>query len=90
MDPAARGALAGGDARANAARILRILAGEDDPAAGAVTLNAAAAIAIGREATGAAGLLAASAEARELLRSGKALATLETWRTAARAAVGTP
>ena len=84
---AAPGALAGGDARANADRIVRILGGESDPAAGAVALNAAAAIAVGREATDAAGLLAAGAEATELLRTGKPLATLEAWRTAARAAV---
>jgi len=84
---AAPGALAGGDARANADRIVRILGGESDPAAGAVALNAAAAIAVGREATDAAGLLAAGAEATELLRTGKALATLEAWRAAARAAV---
>ncbi len=83
----AAGALAGGDARANAARILHILSGADDPASGAVALNAAAAIAVGREATDAAGLLAAGAEATEALRSGRALATLDAWRAAARAAV---
>ena len=87
LEPAAPGALQGGDAQANAARILRILAGEGDPAAGAVALNAAAAIAVGREATDARGLLAAGAEAAEVLRSGRALITLDTWRAAARAAV---
>jgi anthranilate phosphoribosyltransferase len=80
-------ALAGGDAAANAARIRRILGGEADPAAGAVALNAAAAIAIGREDTSAAGLRSAAAEAVAALRSGAALRTLDAWRAAARAAI---
>ena len=88
FEPAAPGALAGGDAAGNAARIERILAGADDPATGAVALNAAAAIAIGREATDAAGLRRAADEAMTALRSGKARETLEAWRTAARAAAG--
>jgi anthranilate phosphoribosyltransferase len=87
LSPAPPGALAGGDAAENAARLLRILAGAEDPASGAVALNAAAAIAIGREATDAAGLRAAAAEATEALHSGAALRTLEAWRAAARAAV---
>jgi anthranilate phosphoribosyltransferase len=84
--PAEQGALAGGDASGNAARIERILAGEKDPAAGAVALNAAAAIAVGREATDSAGLRAAAEEAMEALRSGRARDTLDAWRAAARAA----
>jgi anthranilate phosphoribosyltransferase len=78
--------LASGDAAANAARIERILEGADDPAAGAVALNAAAAIAVGREKTDAQALRAAGEEARETLRSRKAKETLETWRAAARKA----
>jgi anthranilate phosphoribosyltransferase len=80
------GALEGGDAAANAARLERILGGEDDPATLAVALNAAAAIAVGREKTDAQGLRAAGDEARETLRSRKAKETLEAWRAAARAA----
>jgi anthranilate phosphoribosyltransferase len=90
LEPAPPGALGGGDARANAARILAILAGEADPAASAVVLNAAAAIAVGREATDPAGLRAAAAEAAEALRSGRARRTFEGWRAAARAAISTP
>ena len=84
---ATREALAGGDARENAARITRILSGEADPAAGAVALNAAAAIAVGREDTSPAGLRAAADEARALLRSGAAGNKLDAWRAAARAAL---
>jgi anthranilate phosphoribosyltransferase len=90
LTPAAPGALAGGDAHTNAARLLRILSGAEDPASGAVALNAAAAIAVGREATDPGGLRAAAAEARDALRSGKALRTLEAWRSAARAALSSP
>jgi anthranilate phosphoribosyltransferase len=90
LDPAPPGALGGGDARANAARILAILSGEEDPATSAVVLNAAAAIAVGREATGPAALRAAAAEAAEALRSGAAQRTFETWRAAARAALSAP
>jgi anthranilate phosphoribosyltransferase len=87
IEPARDGALDGGDAKENAARIRAILGGADDPAAGAVALNAAAAIAVGREDTSPAGLRAAAEEARELLRSGAALRALDTWRAAARAAI---
>jgi anthranilate phosphoribosyltransferase len=88
--PTEPGALAGGDAASNAARIERILAGEDDPAARAVALNAAAAIAVGRERTEPADLRAAGDEATDAIRSGKAHETLETWRAAARAAAPKP
>jgi anthranilate phosphoribosyltransferase len=84
LDRAAEGALAGGDAAGNAARIRAILAGEDDPAAGAVALNAAAAIAVAREATDARGLRDAAGEARDAMRSGAALRTLASWCAAAR------
>jgi anthranilate phosphoribosyltransferase len=86
IGPLLPSAVEGGDAAANAARIERILGGEDDPATDAVVLNAAAAIAVGREKTDAKGLRAAGDEARETLRSRKAKATLETWRAAARRA----
>jgi anthranilate phosphoribosyltransferase len=88
LAPSKEGALDGGDATENAARILAILRGEADPARDAVTMNAAAAIAIGREATDAAGLSEAMRDAREALRSGAALATYERWRDAARKAKG--
>lgn len=84
IDPIAEGALDGGDAAQNAARILAILGGEADPASDAVALNAAAAIAIGRERTDASGLRDAATEARELLRSGAARRALDAWRKAAR------
>jgi anthranilate phosphoribosyltransferase len=86
--PSPLGALAGGDAATNAARIEAILSGEDDPAVAAVALNAAAAIAVGRERTDADGLRAAADEATSVLRSGKARATLDAWRSAARRAAG--
>lgn len=86
MDPAPEGALDGGDARQNAARITSILGGADDPARGAVALNAAAAIAIGRERTGAADLRDAAREASEILASGAGARLLAAWRAAARGA----
>jgi anthranilate phosphoribosyltransferase len=79
-------ALRGGDAQHNAAHIVRILSGEPDPAEGAVALNAAAAIAVGREDTSPSGLRAAAEEALSLLRSGAAGKKLDAWRTAAHAA----
>jgi anthranilate phosphoribosyltransferase len=88
LERAAEGALDGGDAPGNAARIRAILAGEADPAASAVALNAAAALAVGREATDARGLRAAAGEALAVLRSGAALRTLEAWCAAARDAAG--
>jgi anthranilate phosphoribosyltransferase len=84
LAPARPGALDGGDARTNAARITAILGGGDDPATEAVALNAAAAIAVGRELTTLAALREAATEALELLRSGAALRTLEAWRAALR------
>jgi anthranilate phosphoribosyltransferase len=86
ITPSPAGALEGGDAAANGARIERILHGEDDPAAPAVALNAAAAIAVGRGATDEAGLRAAADEATTALHEGRAGATLAAWRAAARAA----
>jgi anthranilate phosphoribosyltransferase len=79
LRPSYRGALDGGDAAANAARILAILRGQDDPARDAVLLNAAAAIAIGCEATARGDLPAAATAAEQVLRSGAALHTFETW-----------
>jgi len=77
------GATGGGDATANAARIVAILRGEDDPARDAVILNAAAAIAVGRETTAEPELVSAAREAREALESGAALRVLESWRAIA-------
>jgi anthranilate phosphoribosyltransferase len=84
IDEVPEGALDGGDAKENAARIVAILGGAPDPASDAVALNAAAAIAIGRERTDAQGLRDAADEARELLRSGAALRALDAWREAAK------
>jgi anthranilate phosphoribosyltransferase len=63
------------------------LRGEADPARDAVALNAAAAIAVAREAFGTDALRAAGVEALEAIRSGAAHRTLEAWRTAAREAM---
>lgn len=82
------GALDGGDAETNAARLRAILAGEDDPARGAIIINAAAAIAIGREATGQGGLREATAAATEVLRTGAALRAFEVWRAIAQECSG--
>ncbi len=84
--PSPAGAIAGGDARDNAAAILAILRGEAHPAHDAVALNAAAAIAIARGAVDASGFHAAGAEARAAIRSGAAIATLERWIAVAREA----
>ncbi|APR79880.1 Anthranilate phosphoribosyltransferase [Minicystis rosea] len=86
--PAPEGALDGGHAAANAARIRGILGGDADPAQGAVAMNAGAAIAIGRERTDGAGLREATAEALDLLRSGRALRALDTWRAVLREGSG--
>jgi anthranilate phosphoribosyltransferase len=84
LTPAPAGALDGGDAAGNAARILAILGGAEDAAQGAVALNAAAAIAVGRERTDPAGLREAAGEALEALRSGAALRKLDAWRAVVR------
>ncbi len=74
-----REALAGSDAPANAAAILRIVRGEPHPATLAVILNAAAALAI---ATGE-DLKGAAERARRAIVQGAAQETLDTWRAAA-------
>ncbi|HVY44620.1 MAG TPA: anthranilate phosphoribosyltransferase [Minicystis sp.] len=89
LAPSPAGALDGGDAAENAARIRSVLRGEADPARDAIAMNAAAAIAIAREDTSAAGLRSAAEDALSALRSGAALATFERWRDAAREAKGT-
>jgi anthranilate phosphoribosyltransferase len=88
LKESAEGALDGGDAAENAARIEAILRGKDDPARTAVVINAAAAIAIGREEVGRDALRGAAVDAQDALASGKAHATLEAWRLAAREAKG--
>jgi anthranilate phosphoribosyltransferase len=85
LRPSPPGALDGGDAAENAARILAMLRGQNDPARTAVILNAAAAIAVGCESTRPADLPAAAAAAEQVIRSGAALRTLETWQTLAHA-----
>jgi anthranilate phosphoribosyltransferase len=72
-------ALRGGDAPANAAAIVAMLAGEDHPAVGAVVLNAAAALALVRGGD----LRACADEARSAIASGRARDTFEGWRRAA-------
>ena len=79
-----RRALAGGDAKENAAAIVTMLAGGDHPAREAVVLNAAAAIVV---ATGTPPREAA-AEARDALGSGRARRTFEAWKSAAVSAKG--
>ena len=66
----------GGDAGANAAVIREILRGQPHPATNAVLLNAAAAIVIVKNRTP----RDAFEEAEQALSSGKAAATLQTWR----------
>jgi anthranilate phosphoribosyltransferase len=79
VDLCALSDLAGGDAQRNAEITLAVFAGETGPAADAVALNAAAAIAVaGRAADLGEGL----ALAREALRSGAAMATLSALRAA--------
>lgn len=75
-------ALAGGEARDNAAAIRTILDGGAHPAAEAIVLNAAAALVVARGTPP----RDAAAEARDALRSGRASATLEAWAMAARRA----
>jgi anthranilate phosphoribosyltransferase len=74
--------LAGGDAAENARAIEEVLGGEAHPAAEAIALNAAAALAVFRGGD----LRAAGDEAREALRSARGLVTLKAWREAARRA----
>jgi anthranilate phosphoribosyltransferase len=79
FDVSPAGAIAGGEPAENARALRTILGGEPHPAADAVALNAAAALVVfdglsERE---------AGAQAREIVKSGKALKTLETWASAA-------
>jgi anthranilate phosphoribosyltransferase len=83
MPRSPEGAVGGGDAAENAARIVAILRGAPDPARDAVILNAAAAIAVGREATTSPELLAAAREARAAIDEGEALRALDAWRAIA-------
>ncbi len=73
-------ALAGGDAKENAAIVLGLLHGEPHAAAAAVVLNAAAALHVARGGE----LRACANDARDAIASGRALATLEAWRAAAK------
>jgi anthranilate phosphoribosyltransferase len=79
-----RDAIAGGDPQSNARALLGILEGEAHPAAGAVLLNAAAAIAM---ASGE-GLRESAERARAAIRSGATRETLDRWRRAAARAKG--
>lgn len=72
-------ALAGGEAAENAATLEAILRGEPHPAAPAVVINAAAALAVLRGGD----LRTHAADAAEAIRDGRAYATLEAWRRAA-------
>lgn len=86
VDPLPLTALAGGDASENASAIRSILDGSPHPASEAIVLNAAAALVVAR------GLppREAAGEAREVIRSGRARATLETWADAAKRAKVAP
>ncbi len=75
-------ALAGGDATENATAIGAILAGEVHPATEAIVLNAAAALVVMRGGAP----REAAAEARDAIASGRAGATLATWRRVAQRA----
>ncbi len=86
MRPSPPGAIRGGDAAENAAAILSILRGEAHPAREAVILNAAAALAVAREATDTDALPASAEEAARAIDEGAAMRTLEAWRKAARQA----
>lgn len=86
LEPIDLAALRGGDAAENAAAIERILAGDPHPARSAVVVNAAAALAALRGAG--ADLRDAAREARDAIASGRARATLDAWRAAARRAKG--
>jgi anthranilate phosphoribosyltransferase len=74
-------ALRGGEAKANAEVIERILRGDDHPALGAVVVNAAAALAVLRGDR--LDLRDAAREVRDTIASGRARETLEAWRAAA-------
>lgn len=73
-------ALAGGDAKENAAIVLGLLHGEPHAAGAAVILNAAAALHVVRGGD----LRGCADEARDAIASGRARTTLETWRNVAR------
>ena len=77
--PSPAGAIAGGEPAENARALSAILSGEPHPAADAVALNAAAALALFH------GMSErdAGAQAREVLKSGQAMKTLTTWAAAA-------
>ena len=80
LEPIPLEALRGGDAKTNAAVLEKVLSGEPHPSQNAFLLNAAAAIVVadGGEPKD------ATRRARDAVRSGAALRTLETWREVAR------
>jgi anthranilate phosphoribosyltransferase len=78
--------LRGGDAAENASAIVTMLRGEPHPALPAVVINAAAALSLVRGDD----LRACAEEASDVIASGRAFATLEAWRRAARAAKEAP
>jgi anthranilate phosphoribosyltransferase len=76
LTPSAPGAIAGGDPAANAAALESILRGVPHPATDAVVLNAAAALVVATDQQP----KAAATRVHELIASGAAHRTLETWR----------
>jgi anthranilate phosphoribosyltransferase len=80
VTPSAPGAIAGGDAAANATVLENILRGAPHPATDAVVLNAAAALVVAHEQQP----KAATARVRELIASGAAHRALEAWRAITR------
>jgi len=75
------GALDGGDPQRNAGILQEVLSGKPHAARGAIVLNAAAGLAITKDLR----LQDAAALAEQMLDSGKARETLESWRAAAKA-----
>jgi anthranilate phosphoribosyltransferase len=84
--PVPLSALRGGDAKDNASAIETVLAGTEHPARIAIALNAAAALVVLRGTE----LREAAREALDAIASGRARATLDAWRAAARRAKDAP
>jgi anthranilate phosphoribosyltransferase len=84
VQSSAPGAIAGGTPEQNAGILQRVLAGEPHPAADALILNAAAALAL----AGGGSLSQAAERARAAVASGAVLRTLQTWCAASQRAAG--
>jgi anthranilate phosphoribosyltransferase len=80
LPPSRPGVIGGGDAAENARVLEQVLGGQDHPARDAFVLNAAAALVVAE----AIPPPEATERVRESIRSGRALGTLNRWRTVAR------